>query len=148
MTIQKPLKVMFLCTANSCRSQMAEGLAKHIGNGHVEVHSAGMFKHHIQPRSISVMKELGIDISDQKSEAVNKRLLNKMDVVITLCHNAESKCPITPPGIKRLHWPIKDPVGSAGTEEEIMSEFRKARDEIKNRIERFIEEMYLNSSKS
>lgn len=141
MSVKKPLKIMFLCTANSCRSQMAEGLARHLGKGLIEPYSAGLFAHYVKPRAIQVMKEIDIDISEQKSEEIDNKLLSRMDVVITLCGHAEATCPTTPIGIKRIHWPIEDPVGASGTEEEIMNEFRKARDEIKNRLEMFIEEL-------
>jgi arsenate reductase len=134
-------KVMFLCTANSCRSQMAEGLARESGKGLLEVHSAGLFAAGVHKRAIAVMKEIGIDISKQKSKEINKDLLKQMDIVITLCGNAEDSCPWTPPYIKRIHWPIKDPVGTAGTEEEIMNEFRRARNEIKDKVQELVKEI-------
>jgi len=127
-------KVMFLCTGNSCRSQMAEGFARELGKGLIEAHSAGLIAAGVHPRAIAVMRELGIDIEGQTSKEIDTALLETMDVVVTLCGNAEESCPWTPPGIKRLHWPIKDPVGATGTEEEIMHEFRKARDKIKGEI--------------
>jgi len=130
---------MFLCTGNSCRSQMAEGFAREFGKGMIEPHSAGLIAAGVNPRAIAVMKEAGIDISRQKSEEINEDLLRTMDIVITLCGNAEESCPYTPPEIKRIHWPIKDPVGTIGTEEEIMKEFRRARDEIRNRVEELID---------
>jgi arsenate reductase (thioredoxin) len=135
------LKVMFLCTGNSCRSQMAEGFARELGKGIIEVYSAGVIAAGLNRRAIAAMKEAGIDISGQKSEEINEDLLNSMDIIITLCSNAEATCPITPPKINRLHWPIDDPVGAAGTEEEIMREFRRARDEIKERVVKFIGEV-------
>jgi arsenate reductase len=134
------LKVMFLCTGNSCRSQMAEGFARHYGRGLIEPYSAGLLASRVHPRAIQVMKEVGIDISGQSSKEMDPDFLNQMDVVITLCGHAEATCPVTPPHIKRLHWPIDDPVSATGTEEEIMNAFRKARDEIKERILKFIEE--------
>ena len=133
------IKIMFLCTGNSCRSQMAEGFARELGKGMIEPHSAGLIAAGVNPRAIAVMKEAGIDISRQKSEEINEDLLRTMDIVITLCGNAEESCPYTPPEIKRIHWPIKDPVGTIGTEEEIMKEFRRARDEIRNRVEELID---------
>jgi len=132
------LKVMFLCTANSCRSQMAEGFARELGRGLIEAYSAGLMHAGVQPRAIAVMKEAGIDISKQKSKEIDEDLLRKMDVVITLCDNAAEACPWTPPAIRRLHWPIQDPVGTVGTEEKIMKEFRRARDEIKEKVRDFI----------
>lgn len=132
------LKVMFLCTGNSCRSQMAEGFARELGRGIIEAYSAGIIAAGVNKRAIAVMKEVGIDISGQKSEEINTDLLNIMDIVITLCGNAEATCPMTPPTVKRLHWPVEDPVGAVGTEEEIMKDFRRARDEIRKKIEEFI----------
>jgi len=113
---------------------MAEGFARELGKGLIEPYSAGIIAAGVNPRAIKVMKDIGIDISKQKSEEINEELLRTMDIVITLCGNAEEACPYTPPEIKRIHWPIKDPVGSIGTEEEIMEEFRRARDEIKKKM--------------
>ena len=134
-------KVMFLCTANSCRSQMAEGFAKEFGKGLIEVHSAGLMAVGVHRRAIAVMQEIGIDISRQKSKEIDEGLLREMDIVVTLCGNAEETCPWTPPQIQRIHWPIKDPVGTVGTEVEIMKEFRRARDEIKERVKKLVEEI-------
>ena len=133
------IKIMFLCTGNSCRSQMAEGFAREFGKGLIEPYSAGLIAAGVNPWAIAVMKEAGIDISRQKSEEINEGLLRTMDIVITLCGNAEESCPYTAPEIRRIHWPIKDPVGTIGTEEEIMKEFRRARDEIKKKIEDFVQ---------
>ena len=134
------LKVIFLCTGNSCRSQMAEGLARELGKGLLEVYSAGLIPAGVNPYAIKVMKELGIDISGQQSKSIDEKLLTEMDIIITLCGNAEASCPMTPPGIKRLHWPIDDPVGTVGTDEEILKEFRRARDEIRERLEKLLTE--------
>jgi arsenate reductase len=135
------LKVMFLCTGNSCRSQMAEGFVRHLGREVIEPYSAGLLAAGVHRRAAQVMKEVGIDVSGQKSDTIDQDLLWQMDVVITLCDNAEESCPWTPPEIKRFHWPVKDPVGFIGTEEETMNDFRRARDEIKKKIEDFIEDM-------
>ncbi|NTW58330.1 MAG: arsenate reductase ArsC [Nitrospirae bacterium] len=132
------LKVMFLCTGNSCRSQMAEGFARDLGKGLIEASSAGLMAAGVHPRAMVVMREVGIDISRQRSREIDPDLLRTMDVVITLCGNAEEACPRTPPEVKRLHWPVKDPVGTIGTEETIMREFRRARDEIRVKIQGFI----------
>ena len=135
-------KIMFLCTANSCRSQMAEGFAREFGKGLIEIYSAGLMAAGVHRRAIAVMKEVGIDISNQKSEVIDEDLLRQMDIIITLCGYAEELCPWTPPLIKRIHWPIKDPVGTIGTEEEIMNEFRRARDEIKERVQMLVKEIH------
>jgi len=120
---------------------MAEGFAKEFGKGLIEVHSAGLMAAGVHRRAIAVMNEIGIDISKQKSKEIDEKLLREMDIVVTLCGNAEATCPWTPPNIKRIHWPIKDPVGTVGTEAEIMKEFRRARDEIKERVKKLIEEI-------
>ncbi len=118
---------------------MAEGFARELGKGLIEAYSAGLMHAGVHPRAIAVMEAAGIDISKQESKEIDEDLLRKMDVVITLCTNAEAACPRTPPEIRRIHWPIKDPVGTTGTEEKIMKEFRRARDEIREKILRFIE---------
>ena len=134
-------KVMFLCTGNSCRSQMAEGFARELGKGDVEAHSAGLSPQGVNPRAVSVMKEAGIDIARQQSKPIDHGLLEKMDIVITLWDEAAESCPLTPSGIRRLHWSLKDPAKAEGTEEEIMNEFRRIRDEIRDRIQDFLKEL-------
>lgn len=132
-------KVMFLCTGNTCRSQMAEGCARVFGNSLIDAYSAGLMPTGtVHPWAVAVMSEAGIDISSQTSKAIDPDLLQKMDIIVTLCGNAEASCPMTPPGIQRMHWPVDDPVGAAGSEEEIMSAFRKARDEIKGKMAELI----------
>jgi len=142
-----PIKVMFLCTGNSCRSQMAEGFARELGKGILEPFSAGLMAAGVHPRAVSVMKELNIDISRQKSSEINEALLQTMDVVIRLCGNAEEACPRTPPEIKRIHWPINDPVGTSGSEEKIMKAFRRARDEIRKKVDMFINKLRQDAGK-
>ena len=142
------LKVMFLCTGNSCRSQMAEGFARELGKGLIEPHSAGLIAAGVHPRAIAVMKEKGIDISRQRSNDIDEELLREMDVVVTLCGNAEESCPVTPPEIRRVHWPIKDPVGTIGTGEEIVKEFRRARDEIEEKVSRLINDLQSSERQS
>lgn len=134
-------KIMFLCTANSCRSQMAEGFAKEYSRGLVEVYSAGLMAAGVHHRAISVMKELGIDISSQHSKEINELLLRQMDIVVTLCSYAEEMCPKSPPEVQRIHWPIRDPVGTIGSEQCIMNDFRRARDEIRDKVRALIKEM-------
>jgi arsenate reductase len=120
---------------------MAEGFAREFGKGLIEVHSAGLMAAGVHRRAIAVTKELGIDISKQKSKEIDENLLKKMDIVITLCAHAEEYCPRTPSGIKRIHWPVEDPVGAIGTEEMIMKEFRRARDEIKEKVQWLIKDI-------
>lgn len=132
------IRIMFLCTGNSCRSQMAEGLARELGKGVLEPFSAGLMAAGVHHRAIIAMQELGIDITQQTSKEIDESLLKTMDVVITLCDNAAEACPWTPPGIKRMHWPVRDPVGTRGTEEAVMNDFRRARDEIKAKLKEFV----------
>ena len=113
---------------------MAEGLAGELGRDTIDPYSAGLIPAGINPHAIAVMNEIGIDISNQKSEAIDEDLLNKMDVIMTLCSHADASCPATPGGIKRFHTPVDDPVGAVGTEEEVLDEFRRARDEIKDKV--------------
>ena len=145
MSENKIYKVLFLCTGNSCRSQMAEGLARELGKGTIEPYSAGLIPVGINPNAITVMNEIGIDISDQKSEAIDDKLLNEKDAILTLCSHADASCPAIPGGIKRFHTPINDPVETVGTEEEVLNEFRRARDETKDKINDLIR--WLKSSK-
>ncbi len=135
MTAKKMLKIMFLCTGNSCRSQMAEGFARELGKGLLEPNSAGLTPCYVHPLAIKVMKEAGIDISGQHSKAIDEKLLEEMDIIVTLCGHADVACPATPPSIKRIHMPVDDPVGTIGTEEEIMDVFRRARDEIRGKVQ-------------
>ena len=135
------VKVMFLCTGNSCRSQMAEGFARRYGGDALEVYSAGLIPAGVNENAAKVMAEMGIDISRQTSKAIDRELLNSMDLIITLCGHAESLCPATPPEIKRLHWPVDDPVGTRGSEEKVLAEFRRARDEIMGKVVELIREI-------
>jgi arsenate reductase len=134
-------KVMFLCTRNSCRSQMAEGFAREIGKGVIEPYSAGLSPKGMNERAERIMKEIGIDISKQTSKAVDEKLLKQMDIVITLCDDAAESCPWTPPGIKRLHWPLIDPAAFFGSETDKLQVFRTVRDQIKELVENLIKEV-------
>jgi arsenate reductase len=135
------IKIIFLCTGNSCRSQMAEGFARKLGKSFIEAYSAGLSPKGVNPIAAKVMEEIGIDISHQMSKAIDDELLKTMDIVITLCDNAAESCPWTPPEIKRLHWSMKDPATAEGTEEEVLNEFRKARNEIEQRVKNLVEEV-------
>ncbi len=120
---------------------MAEGFARELGKELIEPYSAGLIAAGVHERAIAVMNELGIDISKQRSKSIDEALLQRMDMVITLCDNAAESCPWTPPEIRKLHWPIKDPVGTRGSEEKVMQEFRRARDEIRRKIEDFVKSL-------
>ncbi len=131
-------KVMFLCTGNSCRSQMAEGLAKHLSQGNLEVYSAGVEAHGVNPLAIEVMQEIGVDISNQKSELINPNLVATMDYVITLCGDARERCPVIPAQVKVLHWPFPDPAKVEGNSTEIRAAFRSVRDGLASKITNFL----------
>jgi len=144
--MNKPFNVLFLCTGNSCRSQMAEGWAKWYGRSLFEIHSAGIETHGKNPRAIAVMKEAGVDISDQESTKVSDDMLAQADLVVTVCGHADEHCPVLPPGTKKEHWPLDDPAKAQGTEEEIMQQFRASRDDIEARVKELLQR--LNNSKS
>ncbi len=124
--------ILFLCVANSARSQMAEGLARKILGSRAKVFSAGSAPTHLNPFGIAAMKEIGIDISGQSSKSVASLPAAEMSLIITLC--AEEVCPVVPSQVRRLHWPIADPAGKGVSDEEKLHAFRVARDEIKARI--------------
>ncbi|UTE73089.1 arsenate reductase (thioredoxin) [Rossellomorea marisflavi] len=129
--------IYFLCTGNSCRSQMAEGWAKkHLGDDW-NVYSAGIEAHGLNPNAVKAMKEADIDISDQTSDIIDPAILNSADLVVTLCGDAADKCPVTPPTVKREHWGFDDPAKATGSEDEKWAFFQRVRDEIGERIERF-----------
>lgn len=126
----KPL-VLILCTGNSCRSHMAEGILRAAAGDLVEVQSAGSNPSgYVHPKAIEAMKELGIDISSHSSKHMNEFLNRKVDTVITVCGNADQACPMFPGQVNRYHWGFNDPAHATGTDDEIMSAFRKVRDEI------------------
>ena len=126
--------IIFLCTGNSCRSQIAEGWAKRLGGDRFEVQSAGIEAHGKNPRAISIMQEAGIDISGQESTIVSEEMLSAADVLITVCGHADEQCPVLPPDVKKVHWPLTDPAKATGTETEVMNEFRATRDDIEDRV--------------
>lgn len=131
--------IYFLCTGNSCRSQMAEGFAKKYLSKEYKVYSAGIEPRSIHPLAIEVMKEKGIDITNQKSDMVDTKLITTVDVVITLCKDAKEGCPAILPRAGHFHWPIDDPVKTHGSDEEILNEFRRVRDEIEAYVQKFIQ---------
>jgi arsenate reductase len=129
-----PIKIMFVCTGNSARSQMAEGFARQLGQGRIEAHSAGMEPSRLNPFAVAAMREKGIDISPQRSKTFDEDLARRMDVVVTVCGNADERCPVLPPEVKKLHWPLEDPAAAKGTDAEILATFRKSRDEIETQV--------------
>ncbi|ANE48421.1 arsenate reductase [Paenibacillus swuensis] len=137
---KKPL-VYFLCTGNSCRSQIADGFLQQLGGHKYEVKSAGLEAHGLNPRAVETMKEAGIDISKNTSDVIDPDLLADADYIITLCGHANDNCPVVRNDkAVRWHWGFDDPAKATGTEEEIKNQFRTVRDSIKKRIEQFVEE--------
>lgn len=131
--------IYFLCTGNSCRSQMAEGWAKKLLGDEWQVRSAGIDAHGLNPNAVKAMKEVGIDISAQESELIDSEYLNNATIAVTLCGDAADRCPMTPPHVKREHWGFDDPAKAEGTDEEKWTVFQRVRDEIGDRIKRFAE---------
>jgi arsenate reductase len=128
------MKVLFLCTENACRSQMAEGLVNHELAGQVKAFSAGIRPSRVNPRAVQVMNELGIDISHHRSKSVDDLAGEQFDLVITVCDNAAQQCPMFPGNTEILHISFPDPAKASGTEEEIMAAFRQVRDDLKEQL--------------
>ncbi len=131
------MRVLILCTGNSARSQMAEGLLRHDGGAAFEVASAGTKPSHVRPEAIAAMREIGIDISTHRSKSVDEFAGQAFDYVITVCDNAKESCPIFPAGTKRLHWSLEDPAAVQGSEEERLAAFRRVRDQLRSLLRQF-----------
>jgi arsenate reductase len=126
------MKILFLCVANSARSQMAEGLARSLVKFEIEVASAGSKPSHVNPFAIQALKELNIDITNQCSKSVESIDPSEVDIVITLC--AEEVCPVFLGQAQKLHWPFSDPAGAGSTDSERLEAFRSVRDQIKTKL--------------
>ncbi|MBN2554323.1 MAG: arsenate reductase ArsC [Anaerolineales bacterium] len=135
MESKPKMSILFLCTHNSARSQLAEGLLRWLGGESVEVYSAGTEKTQVKPAAAVVMKELGVDISGQFSKTLARYVDQHFDVVITVCDQANETCPIFPNAARRLHWSIEDPSASTSSQEVRLQAFRLARDELRTRIQ-------------
>lgn len=131
-------KVLFLCTGNSCRSQMAEGFLRAYGADRYEAYSAGIKPSVVNPLAVAVMREVGIDISAHRSKDVAEFLGQHFATIITVCDNANEHCPIFPGPAVREHWPFDDPAHAQGNADEQREVFRRVRDEISTRISRFV----------
>ena len=130
-------RVLILCTGNSARSQMAEGLLRHDAGDLFEVASAGVDPTRVRPEAIEAMRQIGIDISHHRSKSVDEFANQEFDYVITVCDNANEQCPIFPGETKRIHWGIDDPASVQGDEETKLAAFRSARDELRHRLSLF-----------
>ena len=133
-------KVLFLCTGNSVRSQMAEGFLRALGGDRFEIKSAGTAPAGINPNSIAIMKEAGIDISTQSSDRLEQQMLDWADLLITLCGDARDNCPVVPPEVEKRHWPLEDPSHGKGAEKEILKRFRNTRESVKKYVQNLIAE--------
>ena len=132
-------RVLVLCTGNSARSQMAEGLLRHEGGDRFEVFSAGTKPSRVRPEAIAVMDEIGVDISGHRSKAVDEFVGVDLDFVITVCNKAKEGCPIFPGETRRLHWPFEDPAAVEGSDVVKRAAFRRIRDQIHSRIMVFLD---------
>jgi arsenate reductase len=141
------MNILFLCTGNSCRSQMAEGWARALGADDLQVQSAGIEAHGKNPRAIAVMQEAGVDISAQASTRVTDDMLQAADLVVTVCGHADEHCPVLPPGTRKEHWPLEDPARAAGSEEQVMAVFRASRDTIRQRVLDLLQRLGVSASR-
>jgi len=132
-------RVLFICTRNSSRSQMAEALVNHDLAGKYEAFSAGTDPSSVNPLAIAVMKELGIDISQKRSKGLDEFAGQEFDYVITLCSQADEACPVFFGGTRKIHMGFPDPTAAAGSDEEKIAAFRKVRDQIRDQVEGFLE---------
>jgi arsenate reductase len=132
-------RVLILCTGNSARSQMAEGLLRHLAGGTFEVVSAGINPTKVRPEAVTVMHEMGIDISGHRSKSVEEFVGQEFDVVITVCDSARESCPVFPARTKRIHWSIEDPAAVVGSEDQKLDAFRRVRDDLGGYLQGFIQ---------
>jgi len=135
------MNILFLCTGNSCRSQIAEGWAKIMAGDKFNIESAGIESHGKNPRAITIMQEKGIDISQQESTKLTDEMLNRTDYIVTVCGHADEHCPTLPAGMQKEHWPLNDPAKATGSEESIMEVFRESRDDIQQRVSDLLEKL-------
>lgn len=139
------MKILFLCTGNSCRSQMAEGWARDIGGDRFDALSAGIEAHGKNPLAITVMREAGVDISGQESTRLTDKMLASADYLVTVCGHADEHCPTLPPGMRKEHWPLDDPAKATGSEEEILAIFRESRNDIRRRVAELLDRLGENT---
>ena len=137
-TAQQPIRVLFVCTHNSARSQMAEGMLRAWGGDRFEAFSAGTEATHVRSEAIEVMREIGIDIGEQRSKTVAPFLGEPFSWVVTVCDAAKESCPVIPGAAQQAHWSIDDPSEVEGSEGERLAAFRSARDDIRDRLHMFL----------
>lgn len=134
-------RVLILCTGNSARSQMAEGLLRKMADDYVEVASAGVAPTSVRPEAVEAMSEVGIDISNHRSKSIDQFLGEAFDYVITVCDNANEQCPVFPGNTHRIHWSFDDPAAATGNDEDKLTVFRRVRNEIQQRLRVFVSEL-------
>lgn len=144
-TMTDQTRVLILCTGNSARSQMAEGLLRHDGGVAFAVESAGLEPSFVRPEAIEAMREIGIDISGQHSKSLDKFIGQPFEYVITVCDNANQNCPIFLGAKRRIHWSVEDPASVGGTDETRLKAFRTARDDLRERLSKFIDSVKENA---
>jgi len=132
------MHILFLCTGNSCRSQMAEGWGRYLSDAHA-FRSAGIEAHGKNPRAIAAMREAGVDISGQDSTRLTDAMLDWSDLVVTVCGHADEHCPALPAGVRKIHWPLEDPARASGDEAAVMQVFRATRDDIRARVQELLD---------
>ena len=137
--VDKKRKIIFICTGNACRSQIAEGLLRNLASDKFSVFSAGSHPNQVHPMSVSVMEEVGIDISHHTSDPISDYIDHGIDVVITVCDNAKQVCPVFPGNVERIHWSIEDPFNGWDFDPLDLDNFRKVREDLDVRIKNFLQ---------
>ena len=137
------MKLLFLCTGNACRSQMAEGWARALGGAAVAVRSAGMEPKGLDARAVAVMGEAGVDIAGHASTRLSEADIAWADYLITVCGEADEQCPVLPAVTRKEHWPLADPAQASGSEAEVLAVFRATRDELRQRVAALLERLDL-----
>ncbi|MES1927218.1 arsenate reductase ArsC [Salinisphaera sp. T31B1] len=134
------MNILYVCTDNSCRSQIAEGWTRHLGGDRVSVRSAGLEAHGINPNAVATMQAVGIDISNQPSSVLHNADIEWADVVVTVCGHADEHCPVLPTGTRNIHWPLEDPARVVGNAQEIENAFATTRDAMRVYVEQLLNE--------
>ena len=137
--VDKKRKIIFVCTGNACRSQIAEGLLRNLASDKFSVFSAGSHPNQVHPMSVAVMEEVGIDISQHTSDPITDYIDHGIDIVITVCDNAKQACPVFPGNVEHIHWNIKDPFNGWDFDPLDLDNFRKVREDINSRIKDFLQ---------
>lgn len=143
------MKILYLCTGNSARSQMAEAFSRSIipSNAPIEVFSAGTEPAGLHPETVAVMEEVGVDMSAHRSKSTGEVPFDAMDIVVTLCDSASASCPVVPEGCRRIHWSLRDPASSKGSPEEVRRSFREVREDVLACVKRLMFELAMNKGR-